>query len=433
MLGRPPSEALAGSDATPVSRRLGVLLPGMGSVATTFIAGVSLVKRGLGSPVGSVTQMGRLPGPDGKQTAIGEILPFAPLSGLVFGGWDVRSHSAFEAAQRARVLSAEHLAQVREDLIPIEPMRAAFFGDHVRRLSGGHVKRAESRAELVEELRADIRGFLRENKLSAAVGIWCGSTEKRTVLTSAHQSIAAFDAALERDDPSIMSSQLYGWALLKEGLPVADGSPNRMLDFPAAIDLSREVGVPIAGKDFKTGQTLLKTIIAPGLRARLLGVDGWFSTNILGNHDGEILADSGSLLAKQDTKLGVLEGLLDPESHPELYSRLYHKVSIEFYPPRGDAKESWDAIDLRGWLDYPMQLKVNFLCRDSILAAPLVLDVALFLDLAHRAGLSGPQEWLGFYFKRPAAERRCEHDLFSQWRALEAQLRLLARITIVDG
>lgn len=406
--------------------KLGVLLPGMGAVASTFVAGVALTRRGLGLPIGSLSQMGRISGPNGAQIPIQDFVSLASLSSLVFGGWDVHPDSAYEAAVRAAVLERQHLDLVRDELSLLRPMKAAFFGEHVRRLKGDHVKNSTSRAELVDLLRDDVRGFLNANNLTRAVAIWCGSTEAKAPIGAAHQSIAAFEAAIARNDSSIMSSQLYGWALLKEGVPVADGSPNGMLDFPAAIALSRDMGLPIAGKDLKTGQTLVKSILAPGLRRRLIGIDGWFSINILGNRDGEILDDVESFRAKESTKLGVLNEILNPETDPQLYGKLYHKVCIEYYPPRGDAKEGWDSIDLRGWLGYPMQLKINFLCRDSILAAPLVLDIVLFLDLAHRAGLNGPQEWLNFYFKAPIAERRVEHDLFAQTIALEDKLRTIS-------
>ncbi|MBX5483118.1 MAG: inositol-3-phosphate synthase [Myxococcaceae bacterium] len=403
--------------------KLAVLIPGLGAVATTLIAGVMRVRRGLSTPVGSFTQMGALE-VDGIRRPVNEVLPLAALDQLEFGGWDIFPDNALEAARHAEVLRPEHLQPVAEELANIVPMPGAFFPQYVKRLQGTHVKPSRSRRELVELLREDIRRFVREKGCTRAVGIWCGSTETYVEPTETHQSITAFERGLDRDDPAITASQLYAWAFLKEGVPFVNGAPNLTVDFPAAVSLAIEMGVPIAGKDFKTGQTLMKTVLAPMLKARHLGLRGWFSTNILGNRDGEVLDDPESFRTKEVSKLGVLEQILQPASAPELYGRIDHKVCIEYYPPRGDEKEGWDNIDLFGWLGYPMQLKINFLCRDSILAAPLVLDLVLLTDLAKRAQLRGVQDWLGFFFKSPmsAGGSAPEHDLFRQRAALERAL-----------
>lgn len=408
--------------------RLGVLLPGMGAVATTFIAGVLLARRGIAPPIGSLTQLGTLrlgTSPEAHPVTLRDLLPFAKLDDLEFGGWDIFPHDAYETAIQADVLSHEHLRLLKDDLSEIVPMPGAFDPRYVRRLHGTHIKTSSNKAELVEQLRRDIREFQERARASRLVAIWCGSTECAVPVAEAHQTIDAFERGLARSDESITNSQLYAWALILEGVPIANGAPNAMLDFPAATTLARERGVPLAGKDFKTGQTLLKTIIAPGLKARKLGIHGWFSTNILGNRDGAVLDDPDAFRAKELTKLNVLDAILEPELHPLLYRELHHKVRIEYYPPRGDSKEGWDNIDIKGWLGYPMQLKLNFLCRDSILAAPLVLDLALLLDIAHRARLSGTQDWLGFYFKSPMCEPGIApaHDLFVQLARLEQVLR----------
>jgi myo-inositol-1-phosphate synthase len=403
-------------------------LPGLGAVATTAIAGIMLARRGLGRPFGSLTQMGTIrlgPRPAGRSPKISELVPLASLDSLAFGAWDVFPENAYDSALHAEVLEARHLDPIREELERVRPMAAVFDPGDVRRLDGPHRKRASSKAELVEALRHDIRTFVRERECDRAVCVWCGSTEVFREPTAVHASIAAFEAGLSRSDPAISSSQMYAWACLSEGVPFANGAPNLTVDFPAAFELARDRSVPIAGKDFKTGQTLLKTVLAPGLKSRMLGVRGWFSTNILGNRDGEALDDPDAFRTKEASKLGVLDVILQPETYPELYGELFHKVRIEYYPPRGDAKEGWDNIDLFGWLGYPMQLKVNFLCRDSILAAPIVLDLALLLDFAARAGLRGIQEWLGFFFKSPlcAPHLRPEHDLFIQLMKLKNTLR----------
>jgi myo-inositol-1-phosphate synthase len=412
------------------SERLGVLFPGMGAVATTTIAGVMLARRGLAPPVGSLTQLGSLR-VDGSsaEVPVRDALALTPLDGLVFGGWDLFSDNAYEVAVNARVLEDKHLELVRDELSQVRPMTAAFYPEYVRRLRGDHVKKATSKADMVEQLRADIRVFKRDNRCDRLVAVWCGSTEVYMEPAAVHATLEAFEAGLARSAPEVSNSQLYAWACLLEGVPFANGSPNLAADFPAAIELSRRRGVPLAGKDFKTGQTLMKTILAPGFRARYLGVRGWFSTNILGNRDGEVLDDPDSFRAKEVTKLGVLESILRSDLYPELYGKLSHKVRIDYYPPRGDAKEGWDSIDIFGWLGYPMQIKVNFLCRDSILAAPVVLDLALLLDASARAGMRGIQDWLGFYFKSPMtpAGHPPLHDLFAQAAALDTTLRRLAQ------
>jgi myo-inositol-1-phosphate synthase len=412
----------------PAEGKLAVLLPGLGAVATTFIAGVALARRKLAAPVGSLTQMGtiRL----GKRTErrspkIADFVPLAQLDQLEFGAWDLFDDDAYASAEHSHVLRPEHLEAVKDELRAIKPMRAVFYPEYVRRLHGTHVKTGASKADMVAQLRQDVRTFIRERRCDRAVAVWCGSTEVYTHANGVHSSISSFEQALAKSDPSITNSQMYAWALLKERVPFANGSPNLAVDFPAAWELAREVRVPIAGKDFKTGQTLMKTIIAPGLKARMLGIRGWYSTNILGNRDGEVLDDPDSFKSKEVSKLSVLDAILQPQLHQELYGDLVHKVRIDYYPPRGDDKEGWDNIDLFGWLGYPMQMKINFLCRDSILAAPVVLDLVLFLDLAQRAGLSGTQEWLSFYFKSPmhAPEVNAEHDLFIQHKKLKNTLR----------
>jgi myo-inositol-1-phosphate synthase len=408
--------------------KLAVFLPGMGAVATTFIAGCMLARKQKALPIGSLTQMGtiRL----GKRTEnrapkISEFAPLATLDQLEFCGWDLFADNAYEAASKAEVLESKHLDAVKDELSKIAPMPAVFYPEYVKRLSGTHVKKAATKADMVEAIRDDIRSFMKERGCPRAVTVWCGSTEIYLTETSVHQTIEAFEAGLRANDSSISSSQIYAWACMKEGVPFANGAPNLCVDFPAAHALAKQTSTPICGKDFKTGQTLMKTILAPGFKARMLGLDGWFSTNILGNRDGEVLDDPDNFKTKEISKLGVLEHILQPEVYPDLYGRVYHKVTINYYPPRGDAKEGWDNIDIRGWMGYPMQIKVDFLCRDSILAAPLVLDLALFMDLAKRAGFRGVQEWLSFYFKSPMAAKGLtpEHDLFIQSMKLKNTLR----------
>jgi myo-inositol-1-phosphate synthase len=414
----------------PARGKLGVLMPGMGAVTTTFIAGVELVRRGLAQPIGSLTQMGtiRL----GKRTeyrtpTIKEFVPLAQLDDLVFGGWDIFPDNAYQAAGKAGVLEARHLDKVKRFLSGIKPMRAVFDSNYVRRLEGTHVKKAKTKWDLAQALKEDIANFKTKSGAKRLVMIWCGSTEIYQKPQKVHQTVEAFERALKQNHEAIAPSMLYAYAAITSGVPFANGAPNLTVDIPAMSELAAQHHVPIMGKDFKTGQTLMKTIIAPGLKARMIGLAGWFSTNILGNRDGEVLDDPMSFKTKEESKLGVLEYVLQPRLYPQLYGNFYHKVRINYYPPRGDNKEGWDNIDIFGWLGYPMQLKVDFLCRDSILAAPLVLDVVLFLDLARRAGFRGIQEWLSFYFKSPmcAPDLYPEHDLFIQLMKLKNTLRWL--------
>jgi myo-inositol-1-phosphate synthase len=410
--------------------KLGVLLAGMGAVSTTTIAGVVAVRRGLSKPIGSLTQMGTIrlgKRTESRSPLIKDFVPLAGLDDLVFGGWDIFEDNSYEAAKTAGVLDTDLLEQIRPELEAITPMAAVFDRRYVKRLDGPHVKKGKNKRELAEALREDIRKFKTDNNLDRLVLIWCGSTEVYLTETAAHASVAAFEKALEANDDAIPSSMLYAYAAIKEGVPYANAAPNLSADVPALLQLAGETGAPLAGKDLKTGQTLIKTIVAPGLKARLLGVDGWYSTNILGNRDGEVLDDPESFKTKEESKKSVLDYIFQPNLYPDLYSKLCHVVRINYYPPRGDNKEGWDNIDLVGWLGYPMQLKINFLCRDSILAAPIVLDVALFLDLAKRAGRGGIQEWLSFYFKSPmhAPGLYPEHDLFIQLMKLKNTLRYL--------
>ncbi len=408
--------------------KLAVLLPGMGAVATTTIAGTMLARRGKGAPIGSLTQLDTIrlgKRTDERAPAISDFVPLAKLDQIEFGGWDLFEDNAWESAAHAKVLRPEHLDEVKEELSQIKPNKAVFYPEYVKRLHGTHVKTAPTKADMVEAVRQDIKDFVKAKGCSRAVAVWCGSTETYTQAGAVHENIKSFEAGLKKNDPGITNSQIYAWAFMKERVPFANGSPNLAVDFPAARELAREQNVAVAGKDFKTGQTLMKTIIAPGLKSRMLGLNGWYSTNILGNRDGEVLDDPDSFKAKEVSKLSVLETILQPETHKELYGNFVHKVRIDYYPPRGDEKEGWDNIDLFGWLGYPMQMKINFLCRDSILAAPIVLDLALFLDLAQRAGFRGTQEWLSFYFKSPmtAPELKPEHDLFIQAKKLKNTLR----------
>ncbi len=410
--------------------KLGVLIPGLGAVGTTFIAGVLNIRRGLAAPIGSLTQMGTIrlgKRTEGRSPLIRDFVPLAGLDDLVFGGWDIFEDNAYEAAKSAAVLQDEHLDGVREELEAIRPMKAVFSRDYVKRLDGPHVKSGANKMELAEQLRQDIRDFRAANGVERLVMIWCGSTEIYLERTATHATLEAFEEGLRNNSPDIAPSMIYAYAALMEGVPYVNGAPNLSVDFPALTALANERNVPIAGKDYKTGQTLMKTILAPGLKARLLGLNGWFSTNILGNRDGEVLDDPDSFRTKEESKLGVLDYILQPHLYPELYDGFYHKVRINYYPPHGDNKEGWDNIDIFGWLGYPMQIKVDFLCRDSILAAPIVLDLALFMDLAQRAGMRGIQEWLSFYFKSPltAPELYPEHDLFIQLTKLKNNLRHL--------
>jgi myo-inositol-1-phosphate synthase len=406
------------------------MLVGLGAVSTTFIAGVMAVRKGIARPIGSLTQMGTIrlgKRTEGRTPLIKDLVPLASLDDIVFGGWDIFDDNCYEAATTAGVLEPSLLGQIKPELEAIKPLSAVFDRRYVKRLDGPNVKKGPNKLDMAEQVRADIRRFKKENNLDRLVMIWCGSTEIFMTETEAHQSIEAFEKALVANDVSIPSSMVYAYAALKEGIPYANGAPNLTVDIPALMDLALQNGCPITGKDFKTGQTLIKTVIAPGLKARLIGIKGWYSTNILGNRDGEVLDDPESFKTKEESKKSVLDYILQPDLYPELYKDLCHVVRINYYPPRGDNKEGWDNIDLVGWLGYPMQLKINFLCRDSILAAPIVLDVVLFLDMAKRAGLSGIQEWLSFYFKSPMHARGLypEHDLFIQLMKLKNTLRYL--------
>jgi myo-inositol-1-phosphate synthase len=415
---------------TPVNGKLGVLLVGLGAVSTTFIAGVQAIRKGIALPIGSLAQMGTVrlgKRTEGRSPLIKDFVPLADLDDLVFGGWDIFEDDCYQAALTAGVLERGLLDRIRPELEAIRPWPAVFDRRYVKRLDGPNVKVGKNKKELAEQLISDIRAFKNEHKLDRMVMIWCGSTEIYMKEAESHQSIESFERALEENDPSIPSSMVYAYAALREGVPYANAAPNLTADIPALIQMASRNGVPVAGKDLKTGQTLMKTIIAPGLKARLIGVQGWYSTNILGNRDGEVLDDPESFKTKEESKKSVLDYILQPHLYPDLYQHLCHVVRINYYPPRGDNKEGWDNIDLVGWLGYPMQLKINFLCRDSILAAPIVLDVVLFLDLAQRAGWSGIQEWLSFYFKSPmhAPDLYPEHDLFIQLTKLKNTLRFL--------
>jgi myo-inositol-1-phosphate synthase len=412
----------------PADGKLGVLIPGIGAVSTTFIAGVEAIKRGMAVPVGSLTQLATIrlgKRTDNRTPMIKDFVPLAGLDDLVFGGWDIYEDTAYEAAANARVLEAPQLEKLKEPLSAIKPMKAVFDQEYVKRINGPNVKEGGSKMDKAEMLMEDIRNFQETNGVSRSVMIWCGSTEVFHRPAAVHQTLKDFECGLMKNDPEIAPSQIYAYAALKSGIPFANGAPNLTTDMPALLELARERNIPVCGKDFKTGQTFMKTLIAPGLKARMLGLSGWFSTNILGNRDGEVLEDPGSFKSKEETKLSVLDQILQPKLHPELYKDFYHAVRINYYPPRGDAKEGWDNIDIFGWLGYPMQIKIDFLCRDSILAAPLVLDLVLFMDLAQRSGMRGIQEWLSFYFKAPmhAPGLYPEHDIFIQLMKLKNTLR----------
>jgi myo-inositol-1-phosphate synthase len=412
----------------PPKGKLGILTPGMGAVATTFMAGVELVRRGHSKPVGSLTQLGTIrlgKRTEGKSPKISDFVKLASLNDIVFGGWDVFPDNAYQAAVKAGVLESKDLDKVKTFLSKIKPMKAAFDQNYVKKLNGPHVKKGKNKFDLANQLREDIRSFKKTNKLDRVVIVWCGSTEIFLKAEEVHKTLASFEKGMKENHPSIAPSMLYAYAAIAEGVPFANGAPNLTVDIPAIQEFAQQKNIPIGGKDFKTGQTFMKTVLAPGFKARMLGLDGWFSTNILGNRDGEVLDDPGSFKTKEESKLGALEYILQPKLYPELYGKFTHKVRINYYPPRGDNKEGWDNIDIFGWLNYPMQIKVDFLCRDSILAAPIVLDLALFFDLAHRAGMRGIQEWLSFYFKSPmcAAELYPEHDLFIQLMKLKNTLR----------
>jgi myo-inositol-1-phosphate synthase len=417
-----------GVDVKPAQGKLGILLPGMGAVATTFIAGVMSIRRGLGKPIGSLTQMGHIrlgKRTEGNSPAIKEYVSLAKLDDIVFGGWDIFTDNAYQAAVRAGVLESKDLEPIKAELEAIKPMTAVFEQTYVKKINGPNVKKGTSKADLADQLMADIKAFKDKNGCDRLVAVWCGSTEVYRRPTEVHSSLDKFEAGLKSSHDDIAPSQIYAYACLKMGVPYANGAPNLSLDTPALLELARKQGLPITGKDFKTGQTLMKTILAPGFKARMLGLEGWYSTNILGNRDGEVLDDPESFKSKEVSKLGVIDSILQPDKYPDLYGNISHVVRINYYPPRGDAKEGWDNIDIRGWLNYPMQIKVNFLCRDSILAAPIVLDLALFMDFAQRAGMNGIQEWLSFYWKSPMTPDGLypEHDLFIQLMKLKNTLR----------
>ncbi len=417
-------------EIAPAKGKLGILLVGLGAVSTTTIAGVLAVRKGLANPIGSLTQMGTIrlgKRTEGRSPKINEMVPLVDLDNVVFGGWDIFEENSYQAARTAGVLETSLLDQIKPELEAIKPMTAVFDQRYVKRLDGPNVKKGKNKKDLAEQVRADIRTFKKDNNLDRLVMVWCGSTEVFMKESAAHQSVDAFEKALEANDPAIPSSMVYTYAALMEDVPFANGAPNLSVDVPAMMSLAQQNRLPICGKDFKTGQTWIKTVIAPGIKARLLGVEGWYSTNILGNRDGEVLDDPESFKTKEESKKSVLDYILQPHLYPGLYEDLHHVVRINYYPPRGDNKEGWDNIDLVGWLGYKMQLKINFLCRDSILAAPIVLDLALFLDLAKRAGMSGIQEWLSFYFKSPmhAPGLYPEHDLFIQLMKLKNTLRYM--------
>ncbi len=414
----------------PATGKLGVLTPGLGAVATTFIAGVESVRRGLSLPIGSLTQMATVrlgKRTEGRSPRIKDFVPLADLNDIVFGAWDPFPDDAYTAAKKAGVLEDKHLEPLKDFLSGIVPMPAVFENKYVTRINGTNVKKGKNKRDLAEQLRQDIRDFKAKHKLDRVVCVWCASTEIFIKAGPQHATLEQFEKAMERNDEAIAPSMLYAWACMMEGVPFANGAPNLTVDFPAIVQLANDKGLPISGKDFKTGQTWMKTIIAPGLKARMLGLEGWYSTNILGNRDGEVLDDPASFKTKEESKLSVLHTILQPEVYPDLYKDFSHVVRINYYPPRGDNKEGWDSIDIKGWMGYPMQIKVNFLCRDSILAAPIVLDLALFSDFAHRAGMKGIQEWLSFYYKSPMAAPglQPEHDLFIQQTKLKNTLRHL--------
>ena len=410
--------------------KLGVLLPGLGAVSTTFIAGVKAITKGIAKPIGSLTQMGTIrlgKRTEGRSPMIKEFVPLFNPENLVFGGWDIFTDNCYEAALKAGVLEKDLLDGVKDELEEIKPWKAVFDRKYVKKLDGDNIKEGKDKFELAQQLIEDINNFKMSNNIDSTVMVWCASTEVFIKPSEVHQDIKSFEKAMKENHPDIAPSMIYAYAAIAAGTPFANGAPNLTVDIPALVNFANDRGVAIVGKDFKTGQTLMKTIIAPGLKARLIGLNGWFSTNILGNRDGEVLDDPESFKTKEESKLSVLEYILQPNLYPDLYNNFYHKVRINYYPPRGDNKEGWDNIDIFGWLGYPMQIKIDFLCRDSILAAPIVLDLALFLDLAQRCGFKGIQEWLSFYFKSPmyAPGLYPEHDLFIQLMKLKNTLRYI--------
>jgi myo-inositol-1-phosphate synthase len=416
------------SKIAPPKGKLGVMLVGMGAVSTTFMAGVELVRKGKSQPVGSITQLGTIrlgKRTDGNSPLIKKFVPLADLKDIVFAAWDIFTDNAFQSATNAGVLSYQDLQKVKPFLSGIKPLKAVFDKEYVKKLDGKHIKKGKNKYELALKLKEDIAKFRKASRATRLVTVWCGSTEVFITAEDVHSTPEKFVEGMKNNHPAISPSMLYAWASITSGVPFANGAPNLTVDIPAIQTLAHDNNVAICGKDFKTGQTLMKTILAPGFKARMLGLDGWFSTNILGNRDGEVLEDPGSFKTKEESKLGVLEYILQPKLYPMLYGKIHHKVRINYYPPRGDNKEGWDNIDIFGWLGYPMQIKVDFLCRDSILAAPLVLDLVLFLDLAQRSGMRGIQEWLSFFFKSPmtAPGLYPEHDLFIQSMKLKNTLR----------
>ena len=427
------AEKTTATKIAPARGKLGVMIVGMGAVATTFVAGVEAIRKGIAKPIGSLTQMGTIrlgKRTDNRSPKINKFVPLANLKDMVFTAWDIFEEDAYAAAMNAGVLEKDLLNQIKPFMKSIKPRKAVFDRNYVKLLDGKHVKKGKNKKDLADQLRVDIRDFKKKSRADRLVMIWCASTETFTKQSAVHESLDAFERGLKENDPKIAPSMIYAYAALMEGVPFANGAPNLTVDIPVMLELSKANNAPIAGKDFKTGQTLMKTILAPGFKARMIGMNGWFSTNILGNRDGEVLEDPGSFKTKEESKLSVLDRILQPELYPDLYGNIHHKVRINYYPPRGDNKEGWDNIDIFGWLGYPMQIKVDFLCRDSILAAPIVLDLVLFLDLAKRsealAGI-GVQEWLSFYLKSPMTVPGLypEHDLFIQLMKLKNTLRHL--------
>ncbi len=417
--------------------KLGILTPGIGAVSTTFIAGSISARKGLGQPIGSIAEMGKIrlgKRTENRNPMVKDFVPLASLNDLVFGGWDITDANVYEAAVNAGVLDKDELFEIKEELSAIKPMKAVFDTKYVKNINGEHVKQEETKMDSAKALMADIAEFKTTNDCSRLVMIWCASTETYIQESDVHASLENFEKGLYENDPAISPSMIYAYAALRSGVPFINGAPNLSCDIPAILELAAETSMPIAGKDFKTGQTLMKTILGPGLKSRLLGIDGWFSTNILGNRDGEVLDDAESFKTKEVSKLSVLESILEPNEYPDLYKDMYHKVRINYYPPKGDDKESWDNIDIFGWLGKKMQIKVNFLCKDSILAAPVVLDLALFMDLAQRAEMKGIQEWLSFYFKSPQTLEGLEpiHDVFLQKVKFENTLRHLMGETLIN-
>jgi len=421
----------------PAKGKLGILLPGMGAVSSTFIAGVELVKKGLGTPVGSVTQMQAIrlgKRYENRSPLIKDFVPLASLDQLVFGGWDFFTDDMFVAATKCGVLDAAMLAPIKKELEAIKPMSAIYDANYIKNIKAASPKKGKTKMDLAEQVMADIQSFKKKNGCDRVVMLWCGSTERLPAPSKSHEDLESFEQGLRDNDPAIPPSMIYAYAAIKLGMAYGNGAPNLSCDIPALLELAEQTGSPICGKDFKTGQTLMKTTIAPMLKARMLALTGWYSTNILGNRDGEVLDDPGSFKTKELSKMSVLDTILEPELYPKLYGDFHHKVRIDYYPPRGDAKEGWDNIDIRGWMDMPMQIKINFLCRDSILAAPIVLDLVLFLDLAKRAELKGIQEWLSFFFKSPQCREdlKPEHDLFIQHLKLKNTLRVLMGEEVLD-